>query len=710
MRIATFLTRALGRLSALTAIAIAGIFGVTFALFADRASADANTSDQVRLGELRALPGTALIVGKSGPQKLTIRDIAVDADGDVWIAAAQGLFVKRGLAWEHVPTVSTNAYVQGFSGARRIAFGDDGRMWVIAGNHDLLARRDDGTWLRVFSSAEDVAAGNGTVWVLIRSTESTRKLNYAGDIFRGRILDPEVLKKSPSLEDILETQSNGAASSAAKNPFWGSFFNWLGEEWGEATSVTVDEFGQAHFGTKTGRIMVYDGDRWFPKTTPCDVLEGRCAITDLAFGNGALWVTGAHRGNGFTRHFTEGRFSGIDDVFPKLAPQMRRLATNAEGDLYAVDMEQRAVAATLSYDYERSGGINDLLAAYVDIAQVRELTRFVRGRRKLTYDLSRDESRDLAAELTPGEDMTIAFTMAPGRGAEGPQCAVAIGSTLKDQVSVCFNKRFDQIIVKVGGEVKRFNSDFSTGRYLDGEVAVQVVVKIENSKLEVRTQTRNMTQEDVARINAVEDKELRRSLYEATFRQAVLPKSGKGEYLSRKSKATGALLPKLFIGSRNGERNPFHGSIGTVRIWGAAVNPNFIMFNPQNADVGRSNLPRVHDLLLEVPLTTSVTERMMEAVENRGVQFQLEVDPEREPPEADEKVRPGRFSIFFREPSKLAGDWVSDDNGEYYAPQITVGPNGQGTYGLRKVEVISIRTIECICSTLALSTFLHHHD
>ena len=621
-------------------------------VFAAGSGAQANFVSQVNLGAIKELPATARVTGRDELVTLTANDIAADHDGVIWLAAEEGLFAKRGLAWEHVETARISRYADGFTGARRITFGADGRMWVVDSKGELYARRNDGSWLRIIDNVADIAAEKSKFYVLFDRSEAARAEGFVDKIFLGEMTDLIHLEKGLSPEEAAELEANIAAGAARRPeaPFSGRFVTFPSTRLGEPQALTVDHYGRLLISTNVGNIMFWDDDQLYPLGLECDLTDWADAckdrgwIEDLAYSNGAVWLTGADAKGGFTRHYTEGRFSDIDNAFPQLAPQMSRVGANQAGDLLGITKDGAPVMATLSYDHLKSIDPFTLgLRGISDHPKLEFMARFDAAGPTIKERIGKKNGIDYMAEMNPETGLTVSFAMAPAEGAKGTQCALAIGSSSKQRFSVCFNADHTEMTVKIGGDSQTFPVNTKIGDFMESQVGRMFVISIDGVIATVKSVQYTLDRRKVADGIQTEAEDI-----------------GEMILTNPQWKSGGA---NLYIGSRNGRKDRFHGYLSSVRIWRTAVDPEWVFMHRQIVEVSDHTFPKAADLLIDVPL-------------------------------ASQDIKGAKATeVLFRATPNIVGDWFIGDQGEAYDVEIAIEPNGPGTFGIRKIETLSIREL-----------------
>lgn len=218
----------------------------------------------------------------------TARDIAVGADGTVWMVGTtptddkgSGVYRYRVGFSPEAPGAPTDWVLEPVYHAVRIAVDPRGQPWLVDAMHSIW-RRDGSAWRSVPGAASDVAVGaDGTAWVI-----GTRAVAGGFDIRR----------------------------------WTGS--SWVGVE-GGAVRVAVDPRGAPWVVNDAGQIFRRDNDRWTP-------MPG--IARDIGVGaDGTVWVVGANaQGADFGLHRWVGRWESVPGA-------ARELSVGPDGSPWTVD-------------------------------------------------------------------------------------------------------------------------------------------------------------------------------------------------------------------------------------------------------------------------------------------------------------------------------------------------------------------------------------
>lgn len=534
------------------------------ALFGVGSTSAQSIAPEASLGKSMEIITTVRIAGQPKPVDTQMLDIGVGGDDVVWAVSANGVFRKRGLTWEHVPSFSTSfafdplggELVSHFQGALRVDVSPDGIPWVIDDTKTLQVLSEDKNWLRRAGHVRDVAVGGLDVWYIPEA-------------------DAPILKQLAAGEYLVNLTRNSVTAIPAK--------------YGKAIAIDVSARGVPYVATSSGFILHYSPEtigNWIELDGHCTGMAGSkdedCDPTrkpeDIAVSGDMVWVTGTGKDKtGYTFLHSNFKLTGLSP-FLKLAPGSARVASDSRGNLYTIDAKGRAGFANLALGYKDSGKVlNAALMAVLLQPQKKEMRAFALGTPALERTLTLPGDLRLLDALSLRKEFTMSVLLAQDGdqiSQQAMQCVLSVESLGLESWSLCIEGG-TSLVLTVDGLPQNHPIDLSTTKTMGMELVRKLLVQVKDRKLTILT---NVTTE-------IGKPALVTTVFEGQM--PAIPGSN------------GDQGNKLIIGSRSGGADPFRGHIGSLRMWNAAVPLNEIQANPQTAVAGDLTLPGLDQLVLE---------------------------------------------------------------------------------------------------------------
>lgn len=598
-----------------------------------RLALGASLIPEVKLGPEVAMEVMAWIEGPKGPSavsSIAIKDISAGGGKELWAVAAgkQGgaVFRRTGLFWEHVPSVPTRfepgVVDSTFTSAERIDVSPKGDVWVVDSDGVLHRRFEDGYWRRLATGVKDVGAGSEDVWII--PTPSAPMLKGLG--------------KGTYIVNLTRNQ----------------FIPW-DDKYGEPTAIDANEAGKPFIVTSKGRLITFlphATGNWSELTGECidqSVANGGCdptrSFVDVAASANAVWVTGKGAVDGdFTFHYSSYTHSGLK-AYSKLAPAYAAIATDRQGNLYAVKEKGKVVFSELTYEFRDSGKyFTDMILGGLGLVTSDMLYAFD-GKTALKSDEITSTDARLAAGLDPSGDFTMSLVAMPQTSAavdSGKQCLVSFGNGNRSYWSVCLDGAQKNLLVQIESQEESFPIDLTPADSYGRKVGRMLVFRSQRGRLDI--ERRNFV---IGGVPVKVEKQVEHVGTLTVHDRLLIDATGN----------------RLFFGSSDGANDLFTGSLGSVRIWRSAVDPEFVQANSQYGVRSDATLPDYSDLIVEALVGKSINDS-----------------------------KPTSEIFLRKKETAFAGLWEPASNGD--TSDIALGPQDDTTSGslnVPKKEIIRIK-------------------